>query len=533
MHVALLYCSSLEKEPYNSGELYQFRFKKMSNRVRNLNKPNMCCKRVATGRPPPNFSVISNSELSRVYDIVEDSAARKVEYAQQRKQQLRDVSDARVEHWPNTIEALRLTKERQAKARFADEEARRKIIDREVTEFEKTQKERAIEKANLQLHQRSDRIKTFSSKLFLASVLDERERQIEIKQHLEQQQKEVENKWSRLINKDLELAKKEEELKAQEAYRKRMEVKRVQEEQLAQIRATKMAARDRNRDEGQQIRRAAEEQAEEEKQQELQRKEEQRIRGLQLNNTRVVLQQMRKDQEESEQREEEAILEFAKKKQAQTALRQQRLDEKQRLAHERRQNIIDKQAAVLASIKAVTEEREMKAMINFDAIRAADEEARKEAVKNRQREIDAFTQDQLRRKKEQKDQESMEEAMARQAMSEHAERMLEEEIENKRQQRAKAQQNQRLLMMQAHEKKMQESYAKRADVEESIAIQDQLRREQSMYEDYVNSVMHDYIQRGRNSDLVTSADKRTKLLHRDIDKLIETKMIPLETTSKD
>lgn len=74
--------------------------------------------------------VLTKSELERIRQSVSDRPA---DYsAQQRKAQLKQLSEERVKHWPNTLEALRQKKENFIKEKAEQEELRRQEIDKQV-----------------------------------------------------------------------------------------------------------------------------------------------------------------------------------------------------------------------------------------------------------------------------------------------------------------------------------------------------------------------------------------------------------------
>ncbi len=74
--------------------------------------------------------VLTKAELERIRQSVQDRPA---DYqARERKAQLKQLSDERVKHWPNTLEALRKKKENFIKERAEQEEEKRQEIDKQV-----------------------------------------------------------------------------------------------------------------------------------------------------------------------------------------------------------------------------------------------------------------------------------------------------------------------------------------------------------------------------------------------------------------
>ena len=104
---------------------------------------------------------------------------------------LKEASEGRVKNWPNLIETIRLKKERERKERLEQEEETRMELDNQERQFQAQVRNDAIQKANQMLYRQEDRVKTFTSNLFLASVLDERAKQIEVNRQKKELVKQV------------------------------------------------------------------------------------------------------------------------------------------------------------------------------------------------------------------------------------------------------------------------------------------------------------------------------------------------------
>ena len=83
-------------------------------------------------------------------------------------------------------------------------------------------------------------------------------------------------------------------------------------------------------------------------------------------------------------------------------------------------------------------------------------------------------------------------------------------IHDRRIEREKAERLQRFHILQAQEKKQQSLLEKRKEIEEGIFLQEALKNEQDMYESYVNAVMGDYVQNGREATVVDKAARMKK-----------------------
>merc|ERR1719352_368840 len=111
------------------------------------------------------------------------------------RQRLHELSNTRKNQWPNTIEALRERKERIRADKLEAEEKLRVEIDREEAALQAEKRRLAIERANKMLYDSTDRVKSLHSKLMLADVMEERERQIEVKQQMKVREIEKDERW--------------------------------------------------------------------------------------------------------------------------------------------------------------------------------------------------------------------------------------------------------------------------------------------------------------------------------------------------
>lgn len=481
-------------------------------RVTNVSKPSVCAKAVIAGLPAPSCSVVADGELERIYSIVESTAARQAQSEADERQSRREASQKRVAHWPNTIEAQRLKKERVRRERFQEEEERRKVIDAQEAELLAAKQAAAVRKANLLLFEQNDRIKTFSSKLFLATVLEEREKQLSFKEERDAAMRQLEAQAAAQQAEELLRAEEQEKTKIKAIAHRTFELKQSQLQQLADIRTTRIKARDEDRSEGQMIKQRAEDAVREELEAEERRRHQQKMRARDLVSANTSSEKLKEQRRAVEQTEEEKIAEFAKIKEEQMAERKRRIEEKRALKLEKRQVLIDRQAQLLLELQQATEERELKAMRDFDGERRAREEREQAARDKRQAEIDAFRKAQREVTESKKAAAEAEKARMKQVWTVRADRLIDEELDERREARAKAERVQHFHLLQAHEKRMQEVHEHRKAFEEGIHMQNALRDEQQAYEAYVSSVMQDYVSKGRKSELVQLAVRRARSL---------------------
>lgn len=465
---------------------------------------------VAAGQPAPSCTVLSDGELQRFQDIADRAAHKAAAAEKSRREEIRMISEERVANWPNTIEAQRLRKEKARQDRLDREEERRLRIDEEERQLRDAQKQQAVQRANVLLYEENDKVKNFTSKLFLATVLEEREKQLAIKEEKRRLEKQLEMESVIVEQQALRKAEEKEVETIHAAKQRIITLKQAQLEQLEEQRQVRIKARDQGREEGSLIRLRAEQAAAEEVELEKQRRLQEKERTLVLAKNNEEQLRIKKEQKEKERLEEERIAVFAAQKEQQMLDRKARQEEKFVAKLRSRQQLIDLQSRQLEEIRATAEERELKAMRDFDRERREREALENEKRERRQREIEHFRAVQLHAKEEKKMKNEAELQRMKEIWKERADILIDEELNERRVQRTQAEKLQHFHMLQAQEKRHQGLLEKRADIEEGLQLQDALKEEQEMYNSYVNSVMCEYVSKGRGSDLVRLAASRAK-----------------------
>lgn len=479
------------------------------NRARNVKGGT--ARAVAAGSAAPSYTVLSDAELRQYNDIIENATAKATESEKTRREQIRQCSEKRVANWPNTIEAQRLRKEQARQERLDREEERRLRIDEEERILREQQKQQAVQRANVLLYEENDKIKNFTSKLFLATVLEEREKQLAIKEERRRLEKEVELEACAIEQEALRRAEEKEVRTIQNSKQRTFSLKEAQLQQLEDIRQIKIKERDNSRAEGQKIKVAALQAEAEEAQAEEERRRLQKQRSLDLLRNNQEQQELKKELRRREQEEEEKILLFAQQKEQQMLERKARADQKFVAKLRSRQQLIDLQSKQLEELRANAEERELKAMRDFDRERRERELIENEKRERRLREMENFRRVQLAAKEQKEKQEQAELAKMKEIWKERADLLIDEELSERHQQRVQSERLQHFHLLQAQEKRQQTLREKRSDIEEGLQLQEAMKEEQEMYNAYVNSVMCEYVAKGRGSDLVRLAASRTKV----------------------
>eukprot|EP01035_Chromulina_nebulosa_P017737 gene17737-23332_t len=102
-------------------------------------------------------NVISQSELERIRNSLKEE---QINIDQQsKKNKLKNLSNERVKHWPNTLEAMRKKKETFLKDKLEQEELVRQEIDKQEAEHRKKERLETIKRANDLLYEQRDKMK--------------------------------------------------------------------------------------------------------------------------------------------------------------------------------------------------------------------------------------------------------------------------------------------------------------------------------------------------------------------------------------
>lgn len=477
------------------------------NRARNV-KGNVSAKAVANGLPAPSTAVISDADLkhySKLADSVNDYDKERL-----RREEVRQRSEARVAHWPNTIEAQRNRKEQTRQERLDRDEERRVRIDEEERELREQKKALAVERANVLLYEENDKVKNFTSKLFLTTVLEEREKQLAIKEERRRLEKQLEMEAVLVEQEALRRAEEQEVKKAEAAKSRTFALKSAQLDQIEEIRQQKIKERDHGRVEGLAIKKSAQEAVAEEQATEKNRRRNMFERNLDLTRSNQDQLALKKIEKMREAEEDARIAQFAQQKEQQMLERKSRADKKFVAKLRARQELIDLQAQQLEEIRANAEERALKAMRDFDRERREREELENQKRARQQKEIEYSRTMQLEQKSVKKAQQEAEFQRMKEIWKDRAELLIDEELADRRAERLKAEKLQHIHMLQAQEKRQQSLAEKRADLQEGLQLQEAMKEEQEMYNNYVNNVMCEYVSRGRGADVVRLAASRTK-----------------------
>eukprot|EP00670_Eutreptiella_braarudii_P002753 CAMPEP_0174302608 /NCGR_PEP_ID=MMETSP0809-20121228/59718_1 /TAXON_ID=73025 ORGANISM="Eutreptiella gymnastica-like, Strain CCMP1594" /NCGR_SAMPLE_ID=MMETSP0809 /ASSEMBLY_ACC=CAM_ASM_000658 /LENGTH=455 /DNA_ID=CAMNT_0015408525 /DNA_START=89 /DNA_END=1456 /DNA_ORIENTATION=+ len=451
---------------------------------------------------------MSLSEVRQVQHMADSGKNGRARWEKEEREALKEKSDARVRNWPNTIEALRLKKEVGRKERLDREEEIRAAQDVQEADYQASQREAAIERANLILYEQDDRIKTFNHKMFLSHVLEEREKQLELLALKKEREKQKEEAWDHKLKEQLHQAKVEEDRQKAARIAKARQVQKEQKEQLEGEERKLMQRQKEAKEEGLAIRHAAEKAILEEYEEDRNRKQQAKHLAHEYADANQELKKFKIEQQERDKAEDEKIEKFAKLKESQMLERRRRAEEKFSKDMDRRQQMIEKQAEYLATLRDKHEERLKRQMDQVAAEKENREIEDKERAEKQWQDIVNSRNRQLAMKQRKKEIETAEQAAFRNQWSQAAEQLLVEEMEDRHSKREK---NKRLLAfqkMQMREKEAKSKAEKEQERMEGEMMRKAMHEEEEMFSKYVSTVMSEYAAKGRNLGTMRNVRRR-------------------------
>ncbi|OMJ87723.1 hypothetical protein SteCoe_10465 [Stentor coeruleus] len=447
-----------------------------------------------------NVAVISLAELDRIRRTC--SGMTPNEEDQQRRKEdratLHDKSRNRMKDWGNSVEALREKKEYERYKKFEAEELERRRIDAEEEALQEEKKRQAIEKANKILHDSSDQVKAFHSKMFLADVLQEREMQLEINKKKEAFQKDLEQQWLHNEKQQLQEYDKQMIIKLQQEQKRKQEVKKTLKDQLTDNKQRIVKRMQEDYIEGQLMKKKAKEDIEAEKKAEMARRQRAIEAQSETKKANEYLQELKRQEAQRLAEEEKRTMEYAAKKEAVMSMRKGREEKKFKEKLESRQRMIDARIEELSNLKSNEEQRlndqvmeaEIKAKEQYDKKMQRLEDLRNQIEKSRKQQIERRQQEKTTSKQE----EEMFAEFWKDKMKELTE--LEKLEEQEKRERGKQLQN-------FHKKQM--DYKARKAEQEAL-IEEELARqaikmqedEQLQFHSYAEKCLKEWSEQGKN-----------------------------------
>jgi hypothetical protein len=297
--------------------------------------------------------VLSKDEYNRikrsVLEVPEDRSHL------EKKAQLKKLSQERLKHWPNTLEALRKKKENFMKEKAEQEEAKRQEIDKQEAELRRAGRLETIRKANDLLYEQTDKMKLLRSQQLYADVIYTREFQMKDKTRSKEDEKVSSLKHHEVILKQVEEGEKMEKQKFEKQQKLIEDVKISRKQQLHEVNTIRNTEKQKVIDAGLRMKREAEERVQEEvRSYELRQKmiAESNIKMVAANEElKRVKEEIKYKEQLADQAREEEIGKIEHRKLMLKHLEKQRFEK----AQQTRQKLIDTAVQLLAE-KSHTEE---------------------------------------------------------------------------------------------------------------------------------------------------------------------------------
>jgi hypothetical protein len=158
-----------------------------------------------------------------------------------RREQLKKLSEDKMQHWPNTLEANRLKKLRFVEDKARREEEARQELDREEAEHRRIQRLESIKRANTLMYEQTDKMKYLKGAKMYADTVATRAVQVEVKAKRKQEEKVREAAHHQVVLKQVADGEIEEKEKEAKIAAKIEVIKAQRREQVEEVRAKRAA----------------------------------------------------------------------------------------------------------------------------------------------------------------------------------------------------------------------------------------------------------------------------------------------------
>eukprot|EP00620_Florenciella_sp_RCC1587_P014558 CAMPEP_0182569442 /NCGR_PEP_ID=MMETSP1324-20130603/10067_1 /TAXON_ID=236786 /ORGANISM="Florenciella sp., Strain RCC1587" /LENGTH=465 /DNA_ID=CAMNT_0024783717 /DNA_START=97 /DNA_END=1494 /DNA_ORIENTATION=+ len=346
------------------------------------------------------MSSISRSELRRMQMSVQPP---EMTNSEARRQQLKKLSDERVSHWPNTLQATRKKKENWKKEKMAVEELSRQKIDREEAELQKRLRIESIRRANTILYEQTDKMKNLRSQQMYSDVLADRTEQIEEKKIMRKWERDREDSYNITLKQQLVEAEAREKSESEMRGKKHAEMAILIQEQIGECQQTVVDRLRSEKRDGELVKKKAEDDLQRDAELQAEKALKARLQAEEMQLANQKLKQLKLTLELEEEKEGEKRKSDLKKKEDMALARKKM--EKLRFAEKQatRQKMIDRACEELnkkATSENVRLERQVEeARIKEDnelELRAQKRQRQREAIE-RSRHIQMELQEQRRK----------------------------------------------------------------------------------------------------------------------------------------
>lgn len=425
---------------------------------------------------PTQSAVFTKADISRMKASVLPPAENF--HREERKKHLKKLSNDRMQHWPNTLEALRKKKESYLKEKEEEEERKRRELDVEEAELRRKTRKEAIDRANAIIYEQTDKMKYLRSQELLSDVLYERTFQIDEKEKLKGLEKQQNAKHHEEILRQVRAAEEKEREKLAAQERKMKEVTAVRVEQLEEVKKRRAAEAAEQEAIGIAMKRQAQEELVKER-----RLREERQEHIKESNAKMVAaneqlkavrEELRAQEAAAEKKREDEVDVIENRKKVRKALEIRRFEK----AQVTRQKIIDAATLALESHTTKTEARLQKQVADHQAKVDREEEEKRLRREKEWNAIVASRAEQVARKKERVVKEKQEEECLLNLLQEKAKIAHEREMD--KEQKARERTKQIKAEQQAHARRVAEQRAEERILEME---RDRLLREANASDD--------------------------------------------------
>lgn len=411
---------------------------------------------------------------------------------------LHSKSQARAKTWSNTLEGSRRKKAEEKKAKQEAEELERMKIDAEEARIQLEQRRATIDRANKILHDESDRMKSFHSKMMLCDVIAEREAQVTLKDELKKLEQVREDRF-------LEMEKQnyrkmlEREMKEKEAKEELSKIAaKAQREQLSEFKDKRFREVEDQMLEGELLRRKALEDLEAERGSEGRRREMAIVALRETQKANEYLKQVKAEDLLRMQREEEKIQEYAVRKEKMLQLRKQKEEEVIQAKQAARDAMIEAQSKRLAELmnrEDARVESQVQAKQELDDKKNAE---KKQMLKRWGEDIQKSRQTHVERKMAQRAKELAEDAETAKFLGEWCKVLDHQELEEQ------SLKHQAARQLASEHKKMVEIQRRRKEEEKKLEVKVASHAKKALeadtleFHEYAEKAIREYSEEGKN-----------------------------------
>ena len=429
------------------------------------------------------------------------------------RDRLHHLSNDRKAKWPNTIEANRERKEKLRLEKMDAEERLRLEIDKEEAALQEEKRRLAIERANKILYDSTDRVKSLHSKLMLADVMEERERQIELKKRLRLREIENEERWYQKQQDAIRRMDAEEDLRDEEEMTKRAAVAKVRQEQIESQMADQAERIAEMKREGVAMKQMAIADAEAEHRRRLENIEHEKRARAELVEANEFLLKRRAEDQALLEAEEKRMLAYASHKEKDLLERRDREEARFKERQAWRQQLIDRQIAKLTDMNKASNQRLEKQAMEVQAKAQAARERLDEQKKTELLVMHMSRQQQMRWKAERAAQEKAEDHHYVSEMQKLNATLREEHAMAIRAKFERNKLRDEGLLLQMAEKTDKLDTEKLEEMYESEMTKQFGKDEDAIFDQYAQMCLDEYVAQGKNPKPIEMVMKKIKSAH--------------------